>query len=136
MYQRNTTIRNNIRGTSVSISRGCMHQRNTKIRNNIKRNFSIRIKGLHAPKEYKDIEFLKYVYNKGIQLTLEFAKLKGELSQVPEYDIIEQGHILPSCSSPTVSRHSQTSPSLIHTFSIKTYSSQGYQAQLPCFKSS
>ena len=106
-----------------------MHQRNTKIRKNIKRNFSIHIKGLHVPKEYKDIEFLKYVYNKGIQLTLEFAKLKGELSQVPEYDIIEQGHILPSCSSPTVSRRSQTSPSLIHTFSIKTYSSQGYQAQ-------
>ena len=66
------------------------------------RNFSIRIKGLHVPKEYKDREFLKYVYTKAIQPTLEFPKLKGELSQVPEYNkVIEQGHILPLRSSPT-----------------------------------
>jgi len=92
---------------------------------------------LHVPKEYKDREFLKYVYTKAIQPTLEFAKLKGELSQVPEYNkVIEQGHILPSRSSPTGSRRSQTGPLLIHTFSIKTYLSQGYHAQLPCFKPS
>ena len=149
-HQRNFSI--HIKGLHVPKEYNDMqqHQRNFSIRikglhapkeykdtQQHQRNFSIHIKGLHVPKEYKDIEFLKYVYNKGIQLTLEFAKLKGELSQAPEYDkVIEQGHILPSCSSPTVSRHSQTSPSLIHTFSIKTYSSQGYQAQLPCFKSS
>jgi hypothetical protein len=78
------------------------------------RNFSIRIKGLHVPKEYKDEEFLKYVYTQAIQPTLEFAKLKGELSKVPEYDkVIEHGHILPSRSSPTGSRRSQTGPPLI-----------------------
>ena len=70
---------------------------------------------MHVPKEYKDREFLKYVYTKAIQPTLEFPKLKGELSQVPEYNkVIEQGHILPSRSSPTGSRRNQTGP----TFSI------------------
>ena len=78
------------------------------------RNFSIRIKGLHVPKEYKDEKFLKYLYTQAIQPTLEFAWLKGELSQVPEYDkVIEHGHILSSRSSPGSSRHSQTGPSLI-----------------------
>ena len=78
------------------------------------RNFSIRIKGLHVPKEYKDEEFLKYVYTQAIQPTLEFAKLKGEISQVPEYDkVIEHGHVLPSRSSPAGSRRSQTGPPLI-----------------------
>ena len=57
-----------------------------------------RIKGLHVTKEYKDEEILKYVYTQAIQPTLEFAKLKGEQSQVPEYNkVIEHGHILPSC---------------------------------------
>ena len=77
------------------------------------RNFSIRIKGLHVPKEYKDEEFLKYVYT---QATLEFVKLKGEISQVPEYDkVIKHGHVLPSRSSPAGSRprFSQTGPPLI-----------------------
>ena len=36
-------------------------------------NFSIRIKGLYVPKEYKDKEFLKYVFTQAIQLTLYFA---------------------------------------------------------------
>ena len=75
------------------------------------RNFSIRIKGLHVTKEYKDEKFLKYVYT---QATLEFVKLKGEISQVPEYDkVIEHGHVLPSRSSPAGSRRSQTGPPLI-----------------------
>ena len=78
------------------------------------RNFSIRIKGLHVPKEYKDEEFLKYVYTQAIQPTLEFAKLKGEISQVPEFDkVIEHGHILPARPSPAGSRRSQTGPPLI-----------------------
>ena len=47
------------------------------------RNFSIRIKGLHVPKEYNDEDILKYEYTKAIQPTLEFAQLKGDLSQVP-----------------------------------------------------
>ena len=77
------------------------------------RNFSIRIKGLHVTKEYKDEKFLKYVYT---QATLEFVKLKGEISQVPEYDkVIEHGHVLPSRSSPAGSRprFSQTGQPLI-----------------------
>ena len=63
---------------------------------------------------YKDEEFLKYVYTQAIQPTLEFAKLKGEISQVPEYDkVIEHGHILPARPSPAGSRRSQTGPPLI-----------------------
>ena len=80
------------------------------------RNISIRVKGLHIPKEYKDEEFLKYVYTQAIRPTLEFAKLKGEISQVPEYDkVIEHGHVLPSRSSPAGSRprFSQTGQPLI-----------------------
>ena len=78
------------------------------------RNISIRVKGLHIPKEYKDEEFLKYVYTQAIRPTLEFAKLKGEISQVPEYDkVIEHGHVLPSRSSLAGSRRSQTGPPLI-----------------------
>jgi len=78
------------------------------------RNFSICIKGLHVTKEYKDEEFLKYVYTQAIQPSLEFAKLKGEISQVPEYDkVIEHGHVLPSRSPPAGSRRSQTGPPLI-----------------------
>ena len=78
------------------------------------RNFSIRIKRLNVPKEYKDEEFLKYVYTQAIQPFLEFAKLKGEIIQVPEYDkVIEHGHVLPSRSTPAGSRRSQTGPPLI-----------------------
>ena len=69
---------------------------------------------MHVPKEYKDEEFLKYVYTQAIQPTLEFAKLKGEISQVPEFDkVIEHGHILPARPSPAGSRRSQTGPPLI-----------------------
>ena len=103
------------------------------------RNFSLCIKGLPVTKEYKDEEFLKYVYTQAIQPTLEFAKLKGEISQVPEYDkVIEHGHVLPSRSSPAGSRtrFSQNSTTHYPTFSTKTHSNQGYQVQLPCLKPS
>ena len=54
------------------------------------------------------------MYTQAIQPALELAKLKGELSQVPEYDkVIEHGHILPSRSSPAGSILSQTDPPLI-----------------------
>ena len=53
-------------------------------------------------------------FTQAIQPTLEFAKLKGELSQVPEYEkVIEHGHIRPSRPSPAGSRRSQTGPPLI-----------------------
>ena len=40
-------------------------------------------------------------FTQAIQPTLEFAKLKGELSQVPEYEkVIKHGHIRPSRPSP------------------------------------
>ena len=78
------------------------------------RNFSIRIKGLHVPKEYQNEAFLKYVYTQLIQPTLEFVKLKRELSLVPEYvKYIEHGNFFSSCSSPAGSRRSQTGPPVI-----------------------
>ena len=53
-------------------------------------------------------------FTQTIQPTLEFAKLKGELSQIPEYEkIIEHGHIRPSRLSPAGTRRSQTGPPLI-----------------------
>ena len=102
----NTQKENKIKELTDEINDTQQHQR----------NFSIRIKGLHVPKEYKDEEFLKYVYTQAIQPSLEFAKLKGEISQVPEYDkVIEHGHVLPSRSSPAGSRprFSQTGQPLI-----------------------
>ena len=40
-------------------------------------------------------------FTQAIQPTLEFAKLKGELSQVPEYEkVIKHGQIRPSRPSP------------------------------------
>ena len=54
------------------------------------------------------------MHTQAIQQTLEFAKLQGELSQVPENDkVIEHGHILPSRLSPAGSRHRQIGPPLI-----------------------
>ena len=87
------------------------------------RNFSVRIKGLDVPKGHKGDQFLQYIYSHAIKPALEFAKLKGELMNVPEYDkVLEYGHILPSRPNPSGSRQAPAGPPIIIVrFLSRTY---------------
>ena len=77
-------------------------------------------------------------FTQAIQPTLEFAKLKGELSQVPEYEkVIEHGHIRPSRPYPAGSKRSQTGPLIIILrFLSRTIQAKVIKNNYPAFKPS